>query len=113
LDLSAGFDEVPLAVVGGLLGTGGVAAAAAGVSYRSIGGALTGQFGQPGKPENDTSEIVNLDAPDFPTDVTGVKGWIADDAACTWERSWRPMQIRVDAAPIQTDVTLNCPVALT
>ena len=35
---------VTLAVVGGLLGTGGVAAAAAGVSYRSVGGALTGDF---------------------------------------------------------------------
>jgi hypothetical protein len=182
-----------LAVVGGLLGTGGVVAAAAGVSYRSIGGALTGQFGQPGMTENDTSEIVNLTAPDFPTvaqqlagelrksglrfapgydaqrnidaaidrmqhglagetDVTGVKGQLADVAACTWERSWlaadqlheqagmqaasaglhQTAGLRImsqinnakwlaglakdadggDAAPVQTDVNLNCPAAL-
>lgn len=181
-----------LAVVGGLLGTGGIAAAAAGTSYRSVGGALTGVFGQPGKTENDTSEIVDLNAADFPvvasrlaqqlqqdglrfapgydmghnveatvhrlqrlggeTDVTGVEGWIADDAACSWQRSWLTAHDHDDqaamgvasaglrqtagltimsqinntesmselasdaeqgnAAPLQANVTLNCPVSL-
>lgn len=179
-----------LALAGVLVGATGAAAAT--TSYLGDSSALSGLFGQPGKTENDTSEIVNLGAPDFPTvarqlaaqlqaqglrfapgydaqknidatigrlaqpniqtDVTGVKGWIAEDAACTWQRSWlqadeqhdrsgmnlsaagmrQTAELKImsqindatwqaglaedadrgNAAPIQRQVTLNCPTAI-
>jgi hypothetical protein len=87
MDLSAGFDDVlahvwnsttPVArkrnrkrfvlalTLAGTIVVGGTGVAVGAATGIGNGKALSGVFGKPGFTENDTSEYVNLDAPDFP-----------------------------------------------
>jgi hypothetical protein len=106
----------------GLIVAAGGTAAATGVSVRSAGGALTGLFGKPGFTENDTSETVNLSAPDFPsvarqvallvitnlvrlgglTGLTGVQEDFVGEASCTWELSWLDAHSHGDESAMHT-----------